>query len=387
MLASIAVAILLLAAAFLFARVAAHAGIPPPAAIVLVGIAAGGMLPNALQITLTPTILGIFLPALIFESAWDIDAAVLRRVAVAIAMLALPGVLVTAAIVAWGTASAAGIALPGALALGACLSATDPVAVLALFRQLDIPLELRTIVEGESIANDGVAFVLWQTVVALQTRGAHFALPASVGYALYVMLAGIVIGIVVARLGAPFLRRLQAPWFEIAVTVAVAYGAYAAATALGASGIFASAAAGVALATFALDRRERESVARFWDATALVANGCVFLLVGLSLQFERIFHEPLLILATLATLVVSRAGLAYVLVPLGRTRAASGWRHAIALAGVRGGLSLALALGLPQDFPARPQVIDAVFAVVFLTIVVQGWTLAPLLRRLQLAPH
>ena len=386
-LASIAVVIVLLAAAYVFARVAAHAGLPPAAATLLVGIAAGGMLPHELQITLTPTTLALFLPALIFEGAWDIDAAALRRVAVAVAVLAVPGVLVTAAIVASGAVFAAGVALPGALALGACLSATDPVAVLALFRALEIPLDLRTLVEGESIANDGVAFVLWQTVVAVQSGGMHPAPLAILGNVAYVTFAGIAVGMSWRPESAHrLLRRWRAPWLEIAVTVGVAYGAYLVAAALGASGIFASAAAGIALASFALDRREREGVARFWDATALVANACVFLLVGLSLQFERIFHEPLLIATTIAAVVLARAGLAYVLVPLRAGRLAGAWRHAIALAGVRGGLSLALALGLPQDFPNRPQIIDAVFAVVFLTIVVQGWTLAPLLRRLRLEP-
>ena len=385
MLTSIAVVIVLLAAAYLFAQVASHAGIPAPAAIVLVGIAAGGMLPN-LQIALTPATLALFLPALIFEGAWDIDAAALRRAAVAIAVLALPGVLFTAAVTAAG-ATAAGVAVLGAFALGACLSATDPVAVLALFRRLDVPLDLRTIVEGESIANDGVAFVLWQTVVALQIGTVHPTLLTQFGHAAYVMLAGSAAGVLMARLGAPFLRRSRAPWLEVAITVAVAYGAYGAAAAIGASGVFASAAAGIALAAWVLDRRERKVVARFWDTTAFVANGAVFLLVGLSLQFERIFHEPLLIVATIVTLVIARVGLAYVLVPLSRVRAANGWRHAIALAGVRGGLSLALALGLPYDFPGRPQIIDAVFAVVFVTIVVQGWTLAPLLRRLRLQPR
>jgi NhaP-type Na+/H+ or K+/H+ antiporter len=111
----------------------------------------------------------------------------------------------------------------------------------------------------------------------------------------------------------------------------------------------------------------------------------VFLLVGLSLRLDRVFGEPLLFAAVVFAVVVSRAILAYAIVPLGGAAGTRpGWRHAIALAGVRGGLSLALALGLPHSFPERPQIVDAVFAVVFLTLVVQGWTLAPLLRRLDL---
>ncbi len=381
MLGEIALAIGLLLVAYLFAQVAGHAGLPPAAAIVLVGVAAGGMLPPTLQYSLTPGVLAFFLPALIFEGAWDIDAAALRRAALAIAVLAVPGVLLTAAgIAAAGTL--AGMGLVAAFALGAILSATDPIAVLALFRSLSVPVGLLTIVEGESIANDGVAVVLVQAVMTFASSAAAPNLWLTLGTMAYVSAAGVLAGVAIAALGTPLLRRVHTPWVGIATTLAVAYGSYFAASAIGASGIFASAAAGIALPAFALERGERRVIERFWDGTALVANGFVCLLVGLSLKPERIVHEPLLLSATLAAVVLTRGFLAYVLVPPADRRIqARGWRHAIALAGVRGGLSLALALGLPYAFPFRPQIIDAVFAVVFTTFVVQGWALAPLLRR------
>ncbi len=382
---TVAVVVLLLAVAYLFAQIAHYAGLPPAASIVLVGIAAGGMLPSDLHIALTPAILALFLPALIFEGAWSIEAGALRRAAWAIVVLAVPGVLFTAALVASASLlGGAHIALPAALALGAVLAATDPVAVLSLFRALNVPLDLLTIVEGESIANDGVAAVLAQAVIASTASGA-FTLLASVEAFAYQSLAGIAIGLAVAAIGSPLLRRFRAPWFGIVTTLAVAYGSYALASLAGASGIFASAAAGIALPTLALDKSEVRAIERFWDGTAFLANAIVFLLVGVSLRLDRIFHEPLLLLAVVAATIVSRAILAYVFVPLrGADGARPSWRHAIALAGVRGGLSLALALGLPESFPDRSRVIDAVFAVVFFTLVIQGWTLAPLLRRLPL---
>jgi CPA1 family monovalent cation:H+ antiporter len=359
------------------------AGLPAPAAILLVGIAAAGMLPGDLQIELTPATLAIFLPALIFEGAWSLDAATLRRAAIAIFVLAVPGVLFTAVAIACAAAGAAGMPLAAAFALGAILSATDPVAVLALFRTLNVPPDLLAIVEGESIANDGVAAVLVTSALAFASGGA--TLPSLIGGALYAVVAGTAIGIVVAALGSPVLRRFRTPVVGIAITLAVAYGGYALATIAGASGIFASAAAGVALPRLALDKGEITAIERFWDATALLANAAVFLLVGLSLRLERIFAEPVLLVAVVFAVIASRAVLAYVFVPLGRRRGeARGWQHAVALAGLRGGLSLALALGLPRTFPSRPAIIDAVFAVVFLTVVVQGWTLAPILRRIDL---
>ncbi len=384
MLPAVGVVLLLLAVAFLFARVMHSAGLPAPAAMVLVGIAAAGMLPADLHITLTPATLAIFLPALIFEGAWGLDAGILRRAGRAIVVLAVPGVLFTAAAIASAAIGAAGMPLAAAFVLGGILAATDPVAVLALFRNLNVPPNLLAIVEGESIANDGVAAVLVQVAVPL-AMGAGVA-PLGVAWlAGYATVAGIATGLAVALLGTPVLRRFRTPAVGIAVTLGVAYGAYAIATVAGASGIFASAAAGVALPRLALDKSEIGAIERFWDVTALLANSAVFLLIGLSLRLERIFHEPGLLLAVIAAVALSRAVLAYVLVPLGdRGARERGWRHAIALAGLRGGLSLALALGLPQSFPDRAPIVDAVFAVVFLTVVVQGWTLEPVLRRIRL---
>lgn len=383
LLPAIGVVVVLLAVAFLFAQVAVHAGIPAPAAIVLVGIAAGGMLPGDLQITLTPATLALFLPALIFEGAWDLDAGALRRAAVAIAVLAVPGVLVTAAAIGGAGAVAGGMTLAGAFALGAILSATDPVAVLALFRKLNVPPDLLAIVEGESIANDGVAAVLVGTAVLLASGGANAT--ALIWNAAFATIAGIGIGIAAALAGTPILRRFREPAVGIVVTLAVAYGAYAIATVAGASGIFACAAAGVALPRLALDKNEIRSIERFWDSTAFLANAVVFLLVGLSLRLERIFNEPRLLFATVVAAIAARLLLAYALVPVrgGPGAPQRGWREAIALAGVRGGLSLALALGLPRAFPNRAEILDAVFAVVFLTLVIQGWLLAPTLRRIR----
>jgi CPA1 family monovalent cation:H+ antiporter len=380
---TIGVVLILLAAAFLFAQIAYHAGVPPAVAIVLVGIAAGGMLPGDLQITLTPATLALFLPALIFEGAWDLDARALRRAGSAILVLAVPGVLFGAAVIASAGYAAGGLTLVGAWALGAILSATDPVAVLALFRRLNVPPDLLAIVEGESIANDGVAAVLVGTALLLAAGGTNPLRMA--GTACYAAFAGIGFGGAAAALGAPLLRRFRSPAVGIAVTLGVAYGAYAVATAAGASGIFASAAAGVALPRLGLDKGEVRAIERFWDTTAFGANAVVFLLVGLNLRLTRIFAEPRLFVAVVLAVVGSRAVLAYVLLPLGRRAGAeAGWPHAIALAGLRGGLSLALALGLPRAFPNRAQILDAVFAVVFLTLVVQGSLLAPLLRRIPL---
>jgi CPA1 family monovalent cation:H+ antiporter len=196
-------------------------------------------------------------------------------------------------------------------------------------------------------------------------------------------LGGTLIGLAIAWLAAPLLRRPSHWTVHVATTLVVAYGSYALAAHFGWSGILASAAAGIALPESALRRRDAAIVERSWDVLALLANVIVFALVGLSLRLERVLHEPLLIIATLAAVGLSRGLLAYLVTRLDpRIPRSWAWHHAIALAGLRGGLPVALALGLPAAFPQRAQILDAVFSVVFATLVVQGWLLGPLSRRL-----
>ncbi len=380
----------LLGAAYVFAKVAAHAGVPAPVAVTLVGIAAGGMLTETREIHFGPLLLGVFLPALIFESAWDMDAGALRRVAGIVFTLAVPGTLVTMLVVALAAAGSRAVGWSAALTLGAILAATDPIAVLALFRRLQLPPDLLAIVEGESIGNDAIALVLVQLIVPFAlgaSANAGAGIEAAARF-VYMTLAGTGSGIALAYVAAALLRRGPPAVLVLPLTVLLAYGSYFAATALNASGILGVAAAGIVLRSRVRVRPETDAaVERFWDLAALLANSVVFLLVGFTLNLERIFHEPLLVAATLAGALAARAVLAFGLVRFPDGAARPGWRRAIGLAGLRGGLSVAMALGLPRDFPARAEVIDAVFAVVFLTLVVQGWAIAPILRRVLPRPR
>src|SRR5271165_3759496 len=377
----------LLVVALALARAGSGLGVPFLIGLVVVGIVEAALFPKPPQVQLDPPVLGLFLPALIFEAAWNIDEAGLRRAAYSIFALAVPGTLLTAAIIA-AAAFAAGVPAPSALVLGAILGATDPVAVLALFRRLGLPGGLRTLVEGESIANDGVAAQLSLGLVGVAMGAPLVHGPA--GLALEMLaasFAGILIGIFVAFPAAAILSRTRNVTVGVAVTLAAAYGAYALASPFYGSGIFASAAAGVAARAFFVrapiqDEKRNLEIERFWEIIAFVANAAVFYLIGLSLRLEAIFGEPRLIAFVLLGTVVARLLLAYVVLP-GRGLG-PGWRNGVALSGLRGGLSLALALGLPVAMPGRQQVLDATFAIVFVTLVVQGTLLAPVLQRLEL---
>ena len=374
-----AVLVGLLGAAVLIAVAAERLRVPNAVALVAFGAGTAAIHPIALPFHFGDTLLFVFLPPLIFEAAWAIDPASLRRTALRIGLLALPGVVLVAGAIGFGVAFAQQLPLAAALVLGAIVSATDPVAVIAIFRRLQVPADLRTIVEGESIANDGVAIVLYAGALTFAMATTVPSIPAAVWHGLFAIAGGCAIGIACAFVVALVMGRTRSGPLEIAATVVLAFIAYLGADALHASGVFATAAAGIALRAFAHlgpVTDNPDDVDTFWNAIAFIVNAMVFLATGLVLRLDQIAAHPLLASVALVAVVASRIVLAALVI-----RPAS-WRITVVFAGMRGGLSLALALALPQTLPNRTDIIDAVFAVVLFTLVVQGIALEPLLRRL-----
>jgi CPA1 family monovalent cation:H+ antiporter len=346
-------------------------------AIVGAGIAFGMLQPGQFTYALGHATLYVFLPPLLFEASWNLNVRAIRRQWAAIATLAGPGVLLTAAIVA-GALSIVHVPFGPAFLTGAILSATDPIAVIAVFRRMRVPRTLATIVECESLFNDAVAVALYRIVLGALAAGAigmwgttQVVLQTAVG-----AVAGVAIGVALAYATASALRRATGATLQIVATAIVAYGAYFIADALSFSGIFATIAGGIALRYF-----ERRWIAlsiagdvnRFWDLAALVANVLVFFMVGAALRIGDVAREPTFIVATLIAIAVSRAVVAGLLLPCGFPRA---WLDVVRVAGMRGALSLALAIALPGWVPYRQAIVDATFAVVLATLAVSTLTVA-----------
>jgi CPA1 family monovalent cation:H+ antiporter len=369
----------LLGVAVLVALVAERLRVPSAVALVAFGAGTAAIHPVALPFHFGDALLFIFLPPLIFEAAWAIDPAALRRTAARIALLALPGVVLVAGTIGFGIAFSGQLPLASAIVLGAIVSATDPVSVLAIFRRLHVPVDLATIVEGEAIANDGVAIVLYAAAVTFASGGVASSLPAATLHAVLAIAGGCAIGIACAFVVAFVMGRTRSGPLEIAATVVLAFLAYLLADALHCSGVFATAAAGLALRAFARIAPVTDNpdgVDTFWSTIAFIVNAMVFLATGLVLQIGRIADHPLLVAVAIAAVVASRVILAALVIrPMT-------WRVTVVLAGIRGGLSLALALALPATLPYRAEIVDAVFAVVLFTLIVQGIALEPLLMRL-----
>lgn len=381
----------LLGAAVLVAIVAERIRLPAAVALVGFGAIVSSNSPFELPFTFGPALLFIFLPPLIFEAAWNLDAGALGRMAWPIAVLAVPGVLLTTGVIALGLSVSGQLPFVAAFMFGTIVSATDPVGVIAIFRRLNVPLDLATLVEAESIANDGVAIALYGIALALAAHPGTIDAWGVTFQGVVSVFGGAAVGCAAAAVIGVAIRGARDRSVELTATIVLAFTAYGLGSSLGFSGVFATAAAGITLRLmrgFVLTAQSPEDVDRFWEVVAFIANAVVFLATGLLIVIPRMFHEPLLVLAAILVVFASRAILAFGILPLlGIGRTHPGWSQTTFFAGMRGALSLALALGLPADFPQRREIIDATFAIVLVTLVLQGATIEAFLRRARLTGY
>jgi CPA1 family monovalent cation:H+ antiporter len=357
------------------------------AALVGLGLAFDAWRPGQLGGLFQFAMLSVFLPALIFEAAWSLDLPTMRRAWKPIALLAVPGVAVTALVVAVGAHFLGGVALPIALVIGAVLSATDPIAVVAIFRRLNVPKELATIVESESLLNDAVAVVVYRAVLA--TVVATLSTTATLGVAGHAALGsvlGVLLGIGVGLIAIQALRLRGNVAVHTIATLVAAYGAYALAEHYAWSGIFAVIACGITMGEY--ERRNdavttADGVERLWSWLSTATNAALFFLIGASVALPDIAREWQPIVATLVAVALARIALAYGLLALAPPMLRS-WKTVVQLAGVRGALALALTLALPPTLPDRIIAIDATFAVVILTIVIGALSTGRQIDRMRL---
>ena len=354
--------------------------------LVLVGLAGAALFP-AVRFAVTPAlVLGVFVPGLVFAAAYAIDWSELRAVLGPVIGLAVPGVVASAAVVA-AALSTVGLRFELAFVVGAITAATDPIAVVATMRRLGVPAGLRTLVESESLLNDGTGLVLFALAVRAVTTG----IGTMEGIALFlvtVVVSGVVgvAGGIIANQAIGWTRERPV---QLAITVVLAYGAYQLAAVFGLSGILATVISGIVLGT--LMRRSPTSalageVEDLWDVIAFALTSLVSLLIGFAIALAALGSAAGgIIIGTIAA-IVARGFIVYVpaLVTrlMWRTRALpSGWDHVVFWSGLRGAIALAAALSLPADFPQRDLLQEISLGIVLLTLVAQGATAGFVVRR------
>lgn len=356
-----------------------------------VGLVAAGMgialLPFAPRVTLTQRLIfSGLLPPLIFEAAFYLRWRDLRRDLPVIFTLATLGVILAAGVTTAGMHFLAGWEWPSALVFGTLIAATDPVSVIAVFREAHAHGRLRLLVEAESLLNDGTAAVAFAIAVAVATGAALPPLTA-VRTAVITTAGGVLCGALVANLTLYLVVRTDDHLVETTCTTIAAYGSFFVADTLHVSGIFATITAGLVLGNLGprgrISERGKEAVQAFWEYAAFLANSVVFLLIGMRETSQRLgeLWFPALIAAAVVT--VGRAAAVYPVCQLFRwskLRVSRQHQNVLFWGGLRGALALALVLGLPENVPRREEIVTVSFAVVAFSIFVHGLTIAPLLR-------
>lgn len=372
--------------------------VPYTVALVLVGLVITFHQPVSLELT-PELLLALFVPPLIFEAAFHLEFRRLRESLLPILVLAVLGVSLTTGIVGLIVGVGTGISLSTALLFGALIAATDPVAVVALFRALGAPKQLTVLVEGESLLNDGTAIVIFRLVLASALpaaasaeagQGASLSLLGAAVDFVRVSAGGALVGLGLGWLVSLLIARVDDYLIETTLTTVLAFGSYLVAERLYMSGVLAVVVAGIVCGnagTRGMSPTTRIVLFNFWEYLAFVANSLVFLLIGLEVNIPQLVSQIVPIAVAVAAVLLSRALVVYGLTWLTSLRGNGvprPYRHVLFWGGLRGAIGLALALSLPTSFGDRDLLRVMTFGVVLFSLLAQGTTMQWLLNRLNL---
>lgn len=383
---------LLLLVAGLVAMLTRRLRLPYSVGLVLAGIVLA-VSPFAPTVTLTKDLVfTVLLPPLLFEAALNLHWNQLRRNFAVVAVLASLGVVLSAFVTAAGMKYLANWSWMDALVFGVLIAATDPVSVIATFKEAKAKGRLLVLIESESLLNDGTAAVAFGIVVSIAT-GHHFTPVDIAAKALQTIGGGILCGGIVALAALLLIGQTEDPLVEITFTTIAAYSSFLLAEHLGVSGVLATITAGLVMANFTglgtISARSKEAVLAFWEYAAFIANSMIFLLIGMHEAHQNFVA------------IWSSAAIAIALVTLGRAfaiypccllfagtklRVPMTQQHVLFWGGLRGAVALALALGLPPEIKGRENIVAISFAVVAFSVFAQGLTITPFLRRLGQLP-
>ena len=395
---------ILLAMAVVAAGLLRHVPIPDTVVLVIIGVVLGELAGrwawlSALEaFRLSPDLVFfVFLPALIFEAGYNLNARQLVKDIIPILALAIPALLVSTMLIGIGIHWLLGVDVLMALLFGALISATDPVAVIALFKELGAPLRLTVLVEGESLLNDATAIVLFTILLTLVVDGGGLG-GTHLGFAilefLRVFLGGALVGLGFGVVVGELVYRLRSNLSGVLVmSIVAAYASFVAAEhLLHVSGVMAAASAAVSLGALGVVRMPQESsaaVGEMWEMLALVCNALLFLLVGLSVDLQGLMERLPAIAAAVPLVLAARALSVYGLVPVttrlfALPRVSLGEQHIMWWGGLKGGLAIAIALSIPEHIGGRQLLLDMTLGVVLFTLLVNAPTIRPLMARIGL---
>lgn len=380
----------MLIVASLVAMVSRRIGLPYTAGLVLAGIGLayvpiGADLPLSREL-----IFNVFLPPLIFEAAMQLRWSRFRTEMPLTVVLAFLGVAISAAVVAGGMHLLLGWSVLGAAFFGVLIAATDPVSVIAAFKEMRAEPRLSMVVESESLLNDGVAAVGFAILIGI-SNGEALTLSGAALALLWTVAGGLAIGAAIGFVVLTVAGRTEDHLVEVTLTTVVAWGSFLLAEHIHASGVFAALAAGLIVGNLgprgSISVAGRQHVQDFWAYAAFLANSCLFLLIG-----SHEAHQPIALVSrplgmAIVLTLIGRAAAVYPLaLPFARSglRLPATYQHVLVWGGLRGAVGLALALAVPASVAERGQIVVVTFGVVAFSIFAQGLTMPWLLRRWRL---
>jgi CPA1 family monovalent cation:H+ antiporter len=363
--------------------------LPYVTGLVLAGLAITELLPS--RIGLDPSlVLNLFLPILVFEAAVNTDISRLRSTIKPISLLAGPGIFLASGITAVLIKFGLGFDWIPALFAGVILAITDTVSVIAVFKEVPVPSRLSTIVEGESLFNDGVALVLFNLIARVYLQG-EFTVVDGIQQLFVVIVGGAVLGLGLGYLTVGLFRQSDDPLSSILLTVAVALGAFQMGQFIGVSGAVSVVVSGLVIGNIGLSRdaaaSTRITLLSFWEYASFSVNTFIFLLIGLEVDLMTFWRILPSVLLAVLIYQAGRALSVYPLLALLRffdRPIPIRWQHVLFLGNVKGSLSMALALSIPLNLVGREMVIALVFGAVLVSLVAQGLSLPWLVKRLKI---
>jgi CPA1 family monovalent cation:H+ antiporter len=381
------------------AMLARYANVPYTVALVVAGLALRAVPKSVLDLDalrLTPDLLfQVFLPLLLFEAAFHLSWKKFRANVRAILLLAVPGVVAS---VALGGIFAfllepltdTPMTLLVAMLFSAMLASTDPVSVIALFKEVGVIKRLAVIVEGESLLNDAVSvvsFIVISALLGLSQEATEVTPIWLVRFLLWEVCIGVLAGLCVGLLVSWITTIVHDHLVEIMLTTIAAFGAYVAAKSVHASPVLAVVASGMACgnvgARFGMTASNRIAVESFWEYAVFVANGFLFILLGKEIDVVRMLGHIGPIIAAWVALTVSRLVVIKIVeVVLSKTeeKLPERWWGVLVWGGIRGSVSMVLALTIPATYVHRDLLVDLTFGVVLMSILVQGLSIVPVLK-------
>ncbi|MBO8182767.1 MAG: Na+/H+ antiporter [Archaeoglobus sp.] len=358
--------------------------LPYTIALVVVGLFAG-LLRVFPEVKLTQDLIFfLVLPPLLFEGALNMNLDDLKTNFRSISILATAGVVLSVIVTGYLIHYFLQIPLMLALLFGAMITPTDPVSVLATFKELGAPRKLATIMEGESILNDGTGIVIFSILLEM-IRGSFDPLNGLLTF-FFVVIGGAAVGLAIGYISYKILGFIDDHQIEVAITLIVAFSTFIIAEYLHVSGVIAVVAAGLIIGNygtyFSMSPTTRVALVTFWGFFVFVINSIIFLLIGIDIHFDKILAFGSSILLAIPAVLIGRAVATYFLLlpPISGERFSIFWKNIIFWGGLHGTIPVALALSL-ADIPFRDQLASMTFGVVLFSLVFQGLSLEFIARR------